>query len=44
MTLSAEIRRQAGMIGYVATFHAYALTAFAVLPFIALVRMKSRAP
>jgi DHA2 family multidrug resistance protein len=40
MGLSAEIARQARMIGYLNTFHLYAALAFAVLPLIALVRLR----
>jgi len=38
--LSGEIERQGRMLGYINAFYFYAATAFVILPFIALVRMK----
>lgn len=38
--LSGEIDRQGRMLGYINAFYFYAVTAFAVLPLIALVRIK----
>ena len=37
--LSGEIARQSEMIGYINAFYLYALTAFAIIPLIAFVRM-----
>ena len=44
MRLSGEISRQSRMIGYINAFYLYAITAFAVIPLIALVRMPRKAP
>lgn len=43
MRLSGEISRQSRMIGYINAFYLYAITAFAVIPLIALVRMPRKA-
>lgn len=39
-SISAEVQRQAAMVGYINGFYFYALTSLVVLPFILLVRVK----